>query len=132
MKTLCVLLMITGISLCSFAQNEKPFNDFQKIDFNKDWQKDTTDYFTISPEFKPDTVFHEFQYSQKLNNEPFQINESNSLFTFENSAKYEFRMPIAKGGKHFNMPNAVPDSTVHYYIKEKRIQFVNPLKYEYK
>jgi hypothetical protein len=38
-------------------------------------------------------------------------------------------MPVAGGGyNYFNMPVAVPDSTVRYYIKEKRIDYVNPLE----
>jgi hypothetical protein len=51
-----------------------------------------------------------------------------------NHEKPEFRMPVAGGGVHyyFNMPVAVPDSTVQYYIKEKRIDYVNPLEKNFK
>jgi hypothetical protein len=38
-------------------------------------------------------------------------------------------MPVAGGGhNYFNMPIAVPDSTVEYFIKNKRIESVNPLE----
>jgi len=40
---------------------------------------------------------------------------------------------VAGGGRDcFNMPVFVPDSTVQYYIKEKRIESVNPLEKKYK
>ena len=81
MKTILVLLLITGISLCSVAQNKIETNEFQKKDFNDKWQKDTTEYFPISPTFKPDTVLREFQYSQRLS-DPFLFNQPDSLLSF--------------------------------------------------
>ena len=123
-----VLLIVTAISLCSVAQNKIEIIEFQKKDFNDKWQKDTMEYFSISPEFKPDTVLREFQYSQRLHIDPFRFNQPDSLYSFENSPTYELRMPVAGGGFYLKMPIAVPDSSVHYYLKVKRIPFVNPLE----
>jgi len=132
MKTILVLIMISGISLCSVAQNEKGTTEFQKRGFNDKWQKDTVKYFSISPEFKTDTVLREFQYSQRLHIDPFQFNQPDSLLSFKNSATYELRMPVAGGNFYSKMPIAVPDSSVHYYLKVKRIPFVNPMEKNHK
>ena len=51
MKTILVLLLIAGISVCSLAQNEKPINEFQKKEFNDKQRTDSIEYFKISPLF---------------------------------------------------------------------------------
>ena len=45
---------------------------------------------------------------------------------------YELRMPVVGRTSKFKMPVAVPDSTVHYFIKEKRVEFLNPLEHKHK
>ena len=132
MKSTMVLLLITGISLCSVAQNKMGTNEFQKKEFNDKWQKDTTKYFSISPEFKPDTVLREFKYPQRLRIDPFLFNQPDSLISSDSYYRNELRMPVIGGGSYINMPIAVPDSSVHYYLKVKRFPFVNPMEQHHK
>ena len=114
---------LTGI----LAQNNKP-DGLLKNDFNIRNQTDSSLYFVISPKFKPDTVLHNFEYSQRYHGDPFQFNKPDSILLTENSPAFELRMPVVGGAYHIKMPVAVPDSTVQYYILEKRIQFYNPLE----
>ena len=87
----------------------------------------------ISPKFKTDTSAIKILPFQKLPGDSFTQNNQGKNDFFANRHKPEFRMPVAGGGhNYFNMPIAVPDSTVQYYIKEKRIDYVNPLEKKYK
>jgi len=132
MKTILVLWLIAGISICSDAQNRKGTSEFHKKEFDDKWQKDTTEYFSISPQFKPDTMIRDFHYSQRLKSDPFQFNQPDSLITNRNYPAAEFRMPVLGGGFYSNMPIAVPDSSVHYYLKIKHIPFFNTLEKKHK
>lgn len=120
--------MISGISLWTGAQNKIEINEFQKKDFDKEWQKEIMANINVSLIFQTDTSIKDFKFSQKLPNQYFQFNQPDSLSSFENSPNYQLRMPVAGGGMYFNMPIAVPDSSVHYYLKVKRIPSVNPLE----
>ena len=132
MKKIFFLLLITANSLCSVAQNKMVTNEFQKMEFNDKWQKDTIEYFSISHEFKPDTVLRDFHYSQRLKGDPFQFNQPDSLFSYKNYPATELRMPVIGGGYYTNMPIAVPDSSVHYYLQIKRFPFFNTLEKKHK
>lgn len=126
MKTIIFLLLILGISVCSHAQNQN-LSLIQKKYYNKNIQKDTTEYFTISTCFKSKTLPCDFKYSQRLHGNPFQFNKPDSILSSENSPASELRMPVASNKFYSNMPIAIPDSSVHYYLRVKRIPFVNPL-----
>jgi hypothetical protein len=125
--------MILGAAIISTAQESKTGKTFQQKKFNTEVITDSAEYFSISPTFKTDTLVFKIKPFQKLPGDSFMQNNQSSNDFFANRQKSEFRMPVAGGGRdYFNMPVAVPDSTVQYYIKEKRIDYVNPLEKNYK
>jgi len=133
MKTTLLIIMILGAVIILAAQEAKPGNNFQQKKFNTEVITDSAEYFAISPTFKTDTSAIKIQLFQKLPGDSFMQNNQSKNDFFANHEKPEFRMPVAGGGRdYFNMPVAVPDSTVQYYIKEKRIDYVNPLEKNYK
>jgi hypothetical protein len=133
MKTTLLIIMILGAVLITSAQESKTGKTFQQKKFNTEINPDTTEYFAISPTFKTDTSAIKIRPFQKLPGDSFTQNNQSINDIFANRQKYEFRMPVAGGGRDcFNMPVFVPDSTVQYYIKEKRIESVNPLEKKYK
>jgi hypothetical protein len=134
MKTTWLIITILGTAIISAAQEPKTDKTFQQKKFNIEATTDTDEYFAISPKFKTDTSEIKIQPFQKLQGDLFSQNNQSKNDFFANGQRPEFRMPVAGGGVHnyFNMPVAVPDSTVKYYIKEKRIESVNPLGKKYK
>jgi len=129
MKAILLMVVILGTVIISAAQEPKTVNNFQNKKFNTEVNPDTSEYFVISPTFKTDTSEIKILPFQKLPGDSFTQNNQNKNDFFANRQKYELRMPVAgEGSGHFNMPVFVPDSTVQYYIKEKRIDYVNPLE----
>jgi hypothetical protein len=125
--------MILGTAIISTAQEPKTGKTFQQKKFNTEIKTDSAEYFVISPTFKTDTSAIKILPFQKLPVDSFTQNNQGKNDFFANHQKSEFRMPVARGGRdYFNMPVFVPDSTVQYYIKEKRIDYVNPLEKNYK
>lgn len=122
MKKLFIFLFIICFSIGVQAQLPETEIDFPKMNFNTVLQNDTFKHFKISPFFKPGT----------LPGDSLQFNPQDSLLYSRNFPKYELRMPVAGVTRYLNMPVAVPDSSVHYFIKQKRIEFFNPLEYNRK
>jgi hypothetical protein len=122
--------MILGAAIISTAQKSNTGKTFQQKKFNTEVNPDSAEYFVISPTFKTDTSAIKMLPFQKLSGDSFTQNNQGKNDFFANRHKPEFRMPVAGGGvyNYFNMPVAIPDSTVQYYIKEKRIDYVNPLE----
>ncbi len=133
MKAIVLIIMILGAVIITSAQESKTDKTFQQKKFNTEVITDSAEYFVISPTFKTDTSAIKTLPFQKLPNDSFtQHNQGKNDF-FANRQKPELRMPVAGGGRnYFNMPVFVPDSTVKYFIKEKRIESVNPLEKKYK
>ena len=134
MKTVVLLMMvILGAVIITSAQEAKTGNNFQQKKFNTEVLTDSTEYFAISPKFKTDTSEIIILPFQKLPGDTFWQNNKGKNEFFANQQKPEFRMPVAGGGyNYFNMPVAVPDSTIKYYIKNKQVDYVNPLEKKYK
>jgi len=133
MKTFVLIIMILGEVIIATAQESKTGKNFQQKKFNTEVITNSAEYFVISPTFKTDTSAIKILPFQKLPVDSFTQNNQGKIDFFANRQKPEFRMPVAGGGhNYFNMPIAVPDSTVQYYIKEKRIEYVNPLEKKYK
>jgi hypothetical protein len=130
MKAILLMVVILGAVIITSAQEQKTGNNFQNKKFNTEVITDTTEYFVISPTFKTDTSEIKIVPFQKLPGDSFTQNNQGINDFFANRQKPELRMPVAGAGgrNYFNMPVFVPDSTVQYYIKEKRIDFVNPLE----
>lgn len=133
MKTVVLLmLMILGSVIITSAQEAKTKNNFQQKKFNT-IKNDSAEYFVISPTFKTDSSAIKILPFQKLPGDSFRQNNQGENDFFANQQKPEFRMPVAGGGyNYFNMPVAVPDSTVKYYIKNKHIDYINPLEKNFK
>ena len=133
MKTTLLIIMILGALIITSAQESKTGKNFQQKKSNTEAITDSAEYFAISPTFKTDTTANKIRHFHKLPGDSFKKNNQGKIEFFANGQKYEFRMPVAGGGRdYFNMPVAVPDSTVEYYIKNKRIESVNPLEKKYK
>lgn len=129
MKTTLLIIIILGAVIITSAQEPRTDKTIQQKKFNTEVNPDTTDFFAISPTFKTDTSAIKILPFQKLPGDSFTQNNQGKNDFFANRQKPELRMPIASGGQDcFNMPVFVPDSTVQYYIKEKRIDYVNPLE----
>jgi len=129
MRTIVLIIMILGAVIISTAQEPKTGKKFQQKKFNTEIKTDSSRYFAISPKFKIDTSAIKINPFQKLPGDSLLLNNQNKIHVFANQQKPEFRMPVARGGyNYFNMPIAVPDSTVEYYIKNKQIEYVNPLE----
>ncbi len=128
MKTILILMVILGTVIITPAQELKTGKTFQKKKFNTEELSDTAKYLVISPKLKPDTSENKILPFQKLPGDSFTQNNQRITDFFANHQKSEFRMPVASGGYYFNMPVSVPDSTVKYYMKVKRIDYVNPLE----
>lgn len=80
----------------------------------------------IIEQLKTDTALS-FNLPHNFAEKSFRIYTPDYL-TFQKTKKhYRFNMPVARGGFGFNMPVYVPDSTVQYYIREKKISAFNPL-----
>lgn len=134
MKAIAVLIIVVlGTALITSAQESKTGKTSQQKKFNTEAKTDSAEYFAISPTFKTDTSEIIILPFKKLQGDSFSLNNQGKIHVFANQQKPEFRMPVAGGGyNYFNMPIAVPDSTVEYYIKNKRIDYVNPLEKKYK
>lgn len=125
--------MILGAVIISTAQKPKTGKTLQQKKFNTEVKTDSAEYFVISPKFKSDTSAIKILPFQKLPGDSFTQNNQGKIDFYANRQKSEFRMPVVTGGPdYFNMPVVVPDSTVVYYIKNKWIDFVNPLEKNYK
>ena len=134
MKAIILLItMVLGAVIITSAQETKTGKNFQQKKFNTEVLTDSAIYFVNSPTFKTDTSPVKILHFQKLPGDIFTQNNQVKNDFFANRQKPEFRMPLADGGNnYFNMPVAVPDSTVEYYIKNKQIDYVNPLEKKYK
>ncbi|MBK6284171.1 MAG: hypothetical protein IPF54_17375 [Draconibacterium sp.] len=129
MKAIFLIIMILEAAIITSAQESKTDKTFKQKKFNTEVITDSTEYFVISPTFKTDTSAIKILPFQKLPGDSFTQNNQSINDFFSNHQKSELRMPVAGGGNnYFNMLVAVPDSTVRYYIKEKRIDYVNPLE----
>jgi len=131
MKTIITVALIFGISIGLLAQNLKTSTLFQKKEFKELKNKDTADYFSISPLFKTDTSALKLNPFPKLPDDINNGNGSTNPFMAENRVS-ELRMPVLGVSPSFNMPVFVPDSSARYYILEKRISIYNPLEKKYK
>ena len=134
MKAIVSIIMILAAVIIATGQQPKTDKTFQQKKFNTEVIADSAEYFAISPKFKTDTSEIKILPFQKLPGDSFTQNNQGKNDFFANGQKPEFRMPVAGAGgrNYFNMPVAIPDSTVKYYIKEKRIDYVNPLEKKYK
>jgi hypothetical protein len=123
MKTVLMIFLIFGTSIIMNAQNSKSGIEFQKKELMDYLKNEINQNLTDNYKFKTDTLTFDIK---SLDKKSFQNHSKNNPFIKGNQLA-EFRMPVVKGGEYsMKMPVLVPDSSVHYFIKEKRIDFVNP------
>lgn len=118
MRTILISLFVF-VTMSAVAQDLK-LNSFKKVEFGDLKSLEKTDYFYISPGFKIDTKLQSpFSLSSK--------DQKKSIEKYLNSKQPDFitaidGMPIASPkGFNWNMPVAKPNSSVEYYIKERKI-----------
>lgn len=122
MKTLIFFLVIISCIFLVRAQ-EKP-DKLQSIPFDTKTPGQKYDLFKSSPLFKlpaPEAP----SFTDSLGNNPrYLIGADNSV---KDVSDY-FNMPVMKPGPAFssNMPIMVPDTSVHYYIRQMRIEMNGP------
>lgn len=127
MKTFFLLISICLIYLTSLSQTN-PSNFIRDIKTYNSYQNNDSLHFAISPKFRVEKS-KEQGFSQKFQKFSLSTQQKDSLDLSANRMVPEFRMPVASGGSFTeNMPVAVPDSSVHYYLKIKKIDGVNPLE----
>lgn len=111
MKTIMFVSLLSFLSVVVFAQTDLSLKLAPSIDFNSGKLAMDSTYFSFE-DTKENTSFH--NYFKQLQKVPSNLKTMN----------YYSEMPIFKSrGNNWNMPIFVPDSTVNYAIKEKRIEF---------
>jgi len=129
MKTVILFLMVIGISLGTTAQNLE-VKPMPKIDFNKDWQKEKLLSFNDSSQLNLEVPQGDLNFQQTIPQLPDR--KKVPALPPKEYAAYQLPMPVVGGPFSSRMPIVVPDSTVHYFLKIKRIPFTNPLDKRWK
>ena len=119
MKTIVLLILFSTGFICCFGQNDFSVKPFQKIEFSTLNKTDNNYLLELNPKFKPDTIHLQYDDANwDGNKNPMTELEQERIFASQDD------MPIAKpSSMNWNMPIAVPDTSVHYFIK-------NPMKVE--
>lgn len=131
MRTAILMVLFTTFSLVVFAQEKKQpklFGDKKQLE---ELRKDSSFQFDISPKFREQLPFEKFK-DTTLSWDSDKYNDGKFYLDSTYSEAILAPMPIAGSRtirNYHNMPIAVPDSSVEYYIKEKRINIINPLEY---
>lgn len=118
MKFLSSILFILVFSIAGYAQENT--NKSENNLFNEEKPKQRYELFETSPKLKfpnPDGLVFSDSIRSLPGKVPIAIRPENDLTAY-------FSMPVAEPGDAFssNMPVMVPDSSVHYYILQKRIR----------
>jgi hypothetical protein len=112
MKTIFFILLLSGICQFVYAQEDSLLVE--------DWQN------KIMEQLKADSTLS-LELPRNFGEKPFQPYAPDYRNFQKGKRVYHFNMPVARGGFGTNMPVYIPDSTVQYYIKEKRLGAYNPL-----
>jgi hypothetical protein len=128
MKAILLMVMILVAVIITSGQESKTDKTFQQKKFNTEIKSDSDEFAVNSPKSKTDTSLLIFKPNQKVPGTDLNLNNHETNPVLANKQVPELRMPVAGAGvrNYFNMPVAVPDSAVEYYIKVKWIDFVNP------
>ncbi len=118
MKKWIIIILLLPVSVNLFGQDYPQIPKFQKIEFGKTSEKKVPEIFPISPRFKTDTSLKK----------EIVYNGPDSVLLVRKYNSYHLNMPVAGGPFYSKMPVWVPDSTVNFAIKEKRIEFINELE----
>lgn len=109
MKANLLLFLFVGFSLSCFAQHDFSLKLLPKVDFNSGRLQTDSTNFTFKSK------------AEQFNLQQYFMPNKETSQKWTNMA-YKSNMPIANPGNYsWNMPIAVPDSTVNYAIRVKRI-----------
>lgn len=110
MKTSFLFLLFVAFALSGFAQHDFSIKPMKKVDFVSGINKQQSSYLKFdSTEKSPDYLA--------------RLTPKKNERKFASILKYRSKMPVAKPKVDmWNMPIAVPDSTVNFAIQEKRIE----------
>ena len=124
-----ILIFLMSVSFISFGQDKNTQKLLPDNYFSEQLEKKKLPYsFDISPEFQKEVPSLKFDFSYPLPEIRKNEKETGRRFLNDNTTYFSSRMPVVKGNFQSNMPIAVPDSSVHYFILNKKIEVVNPLE----
>ena len=124
-----IFALLLSVSLYSFGQEKNTQKLLPDNYFSEQLEKKKLPYsFDISPKFQKEFPSLKFDFSYPLPEIRKNEKEPENRLLNDNTTYFSSRMPVMKGDFHSNMPVAVPDSSVHYFILNKKIQVVNPLE----
>lgn len=113
MKTIVTIFLLVSMTLWVSAQHQFSFKSPLKLNWGIDTIKPQIPYLKFGDTRKP------FENYSPL--PPKKVNK-NSV----DILRYKSNMPIVKpGANYWNMPVIVPDSTVRYAIREKRVELID-------
>jgi hypothetical protein len=128
MKTIFIALILS-VSFYSFGQNRNTQKLLPDNYFSEQLDNKRLPYsFDISPEFQEEIPVPKFDFSYPLPEIQQHGEESDNQLLNDNTTYFSSRMPVLKSDFQSNMPIAIPDSSVHYFILNKKIEVVNPLE----
>ena len=128
MKILFIALLL-NVSLYSVGQDKNTQKLLPDNYFSEQLEMKKLPYsFNISPEFQKEIPSLKFDFSYPLPEIRKNEKEPENRLLNDNTTYFSSRMPVAKGKFHSTMPIAVPDSSVHYFILNKKIEVINPLE----
>ncbi len=109
MKTILLLSVFFVLPVFLFAQTETQ---------PKKQNPERNNQFEISPKIKPEQS-DRLAFSDTIPGMP-EVFVHPEIATADKKKSDPYRMPVARPGdnRQFNMPIYVPDSSVHYYIKQ--------------
>lgn len=124
-----IIILLLSISLYSFGQDKNSQKLLPDNYFQEQLEKKKLPYsFDISPEFQKEYPSLKFDFSYPLPEIRKNEKETEIRLKLEKLVSYCSKMPVMKGDFHSNMPVSVPDSSVHYFILNKKIEVINPLE----
>ncbi len=127
MRTIIICLLLS-ISFSSFGQIKTQQELLPDNYFSEQLKSQRIpDSFKISPEFQKEIPSLKFDFSYPLPEKQENEMKTERRFLNDNTTYFSSRMPVLQGDFYSNMPIAVPDSSVHYFIQNKKIEMVNPL-----
>ena len=115
-----IIAILAGLAIYGQAQKKKAIesgkkNETEMLKSDSAIQKRLQEFNTFREK-------HKFTFTQ-----PGESEKNDSVLQQSISGQPNYRMPVVKPGSYqFNMPVAVPDSTVDYYLQIKKIDGVNP------
>lgn len=118
MKSIFVFLFFLSFSIFALGQNNFSIKPFPKIEFDDCKYKADTSLFGLNHKSPLDSILGYYQIPG-LEEEDADLSKLKELYL----QYYSGNMPIAKpGSMNWNMPIAVPDTRVHFFIQNPMLK----------